>query len=122
MDGLGTVVVVEDVTSMQMISTELPIYDRPIEIADLYAGGAGGVEHYVIRYPVGLKATKHRHTAAHTMVVLDGELIANGRAVGPGGYAHFPAGEVMTHEPAPGTGCTFVLIFDGPFDVHPVEG
>ena len=54
------------------------------------------------------------------MVILDGSLIANGRVVGPSSYCHFPAGEVMTHAPAEGSHCLFVIIFDGPFDVHPV--
>jgi len=55
------------------------------------------------------------------MVVLEGSLVANGRVVGPSSYCHFPAGEVMTHAPAPGTSCLFVIIFDGPFDVHLVD-
>ena len=31
------------------------------------------------------------------------------------------AGVPMHHEPAPGAGCTFVTVFDGPFDVQPLD-
>lgn len=88
--------------------------------ADPTRGLSRAGAHYVIRYPQGLQWRPHRHTAAHTMVILDGSLIANGRVVGPSSYCHFPAGEVMTHAPAEGSHCLFVIIFDGPFDVHPV--
>ena len=40
---------------------------------------------------------------------------------GPGGYAHFPGGTAMLHEPAADHDCTFVLIFDGPFDLDLLE-
>jgi hypothetical protein len=96
------------------------IYSAPIGVRLLYQDPASGSEHYLIRYPPGLTARLHQHTA-HTMVVLDGELLANGRRVGPGGYCHFPAGVPMHHAPAPGTGCTFVTAFHGPFDVQPLD-
>jgi quercetin dioxygenase-like cupin family protein len=50
-----------------------------------------------VRYPPTLVATRHRHTAAHTIVVIEGELLANGQPLGTGGYAHFPAGTPMRH-------------------------
>lgn len=64
-----------------------------------------------------MKAQSHRHTAAHTMVVLEGSLEANGQVVRAPSYCHFPAGELMHHAPAGDDGCLFVLIFDGPFDL-----
>jgi quercetin dioxygenase-like cupin family protein len=75
-----------------------------------------------VRYPAGTRGRPHRHTAAHTIVVLQGRLRANGREVGPHAYAHFPAGEVMHHEAAGDEPCLFVLIFHGAFDVEVVEG
>src|ERR1700758_11855 len=66
-------------------------------------------------------AQRHRHTAAHTMIVLEGHLLANETVVGPGAYAHFPAGTVMHHAPADNAPCLFVTIFHGPFDVQPAE-
>jgi quercetin dioxygenase-like cupin family protein len=95
------------------------IYDRPIGLRLLHRDEASGAEHYLVRYPAGLRAQSHTHTSAHTMLVLEGQLVANGELLGPGSYCHFPAGEVMHHEPAPGHDCLLVTIFDGPFDVTP---
>lgn len=83
-----------------MRSRRLPIYDREIEIAQLHIDERSGAEHHLIRYPEGLRAQPHTHAAAHTMVVLEGVLNANGQELGPFAYCHFPAGEVMTHQPA----------------------
>jgi quercetin dioxygenase-like cupin family protein len=93
------------------------VYDRPIGLRQLYADASSGAEHYLVRYPPGLKGRLHRHTAAHTMIILEGRLMANGQIIGPGAYAHFPAGEPMLHEAADNAACLFVLLFDGPFDV-----
>lgn len=117
----GTVIVRDGLQSVKMQKHQLPIYDREIEIAPLHEDERSGVEHHLIRYPAGLQVKAHRHTSAHTMVVLEGALEANGRVVEAFSYCHFPAGEVMTHKPADGRSCLFVLIFDGPFDVHLVD-
>ena len=111
-DGLATLVLRE---------TRQPVYDRPFELRLLYEDPVSGAEHYLVRYPAGLVAQWHRHTAAHTIVVLEGALEANGQTVGPGSYCHFPAGEPMHHGPAGDGPCLFVLMFDGPFDVEPVD-
>lgn len=60
----------------------------------------------------------HRHTAAHTIVVLEGRLAVNNEAIGPGAYCHFPAGATMHHAPSGDEPCLFVTIFLGPFDVE----
>ena len=118
---IGDVVLTADRPTVALTPSQLPIYDRAIELALLHRDERSGAEHYLIRYPEGLRSQPHRHSAAHTMVVLEGALEANGQVVGPSSYCHFPAGEVMTHAPAVGSSCLFVLIFDGPFDVHPVD-
>ncbi|MDQ4054847.1 MAG: DUF4437 domain-containing protein [Actinomycetota bacterium] len=105
--------------SMPLEESQPVIYDRPIGLRLLHRDPHSGAEHYLIRYPNGLQAQAHTHTAAHTIVVLEGELDANGQSLGPGSYCHFPAGEVMHHAPARGGHCLFVIIFDGPFDVTP---
>ena len=114
-------VIVADVCSLPLRVSEQPAYDRPFELRELYTDPGTGAEHYVVRYPAGTKARWHRHTAAHTMLVVAGMLVANGQPLGPGGYAHFPGGTAMLHEPADNHDCTFVLIFDGPFDLDVMD-
>lgn len=97
------------------------IYDREIGLGLLLEDPASGEEHYVVRYPAGVKGRVHTHTAAHTIVVLEGRLYANGQVIGPGAYAHFPGGEPMQHQATDGGPCLFVLLFHGPFDVEVVE-
>ena len=98
------------------------VKNREIELRLLYEDPVSGAEHYLIRYPAGLKTKLHRHTASHTIVVLEGLLEVNGRVIGPCAYAHFPAGEPMVHAPAGGEPCTFIVIFNGPVDMSVVEG
>ena len=97
------------------------IYDQPIGLRLLYEDPGSGEEHYLIRYPAGLRGRMHRHTAAHTFVVLEGRLDANGHVIGPGAYVHFPGGEPMRHQAASDRPCLFVAMFHGPFDVQIVD-
>ena len=94
------------------------VYDRAIGLRLLCEDRASGEEHYVVRYPAGVRARMHRHTAAHTMVVIEGRLEVNGQVIGPGSYAHFPAGVPMRHQATDDWPCLFVLLFHGPFDVE----
>ena len=98
------------------------VYDRDIGIRLLYEDPGSGEEHDFVRYPVGLRARMHRHTAAHTIVVLSGQLEANGRVIGPGAYAHFPASEPMRRSAAGNAPRLFVILFHAPFDVEIVGG
>lgn len=113
-------VIVPDLAQLELEPSQQEIYDRPVGLRLLYADPQTGSEHYLVRYPAGLRARSHTHSVAHTVVVLEGRLVADGRTLGPGSYVHFPAGEVMHHEPAPGRDCLFVTVFHGPFDVQPV--
>ena len=115
-------VTVSDWRAVELDEAHPVIYDRPIGARLLHRDERTGAEHYLIRYPAGLRARRHRHTAAHTIVLLEGSLVANGEVLGPGGYCHFPAGEAMHHAPAGDGPCTFITIFDGPFDVQPTDG
>jgi quercetin dioxygenase-like cupin family protein len=112
---------VNDLASVELGSSRQPVYDRDFGLRLLHEDPKSGEEHYLIRYPAGLKARPHLHTAAHTIVVLEGRLDVNGTVIGPGSYCHFPPGEVMKHAPADGETCLFVILFHGPFDVFPVE-
>jgi quercetin dioxygenase-like cupin family protein len=114
-------VLLADLASLTLDESHPEIYDRPIGLCLLHQDPRSGAEHYLVRYPPGLTAQRHRHTAAHTMIVLDGVLEANGELLPPGSYGHFPAGAPMQHGPAGGSSCLFVVIFDGPYDVTAVD-
>jgi quercetin dioxygenase-like cupin family protein len=118
MDAVSGAVIHPDLKAVSLRTTEQPAYDRPFELQLLYEDPETGAEHYVVRYRPGTKARAHRHTAAHTIVVLDGHMNVDGQTLGPGGYAHHPGDTTMLHEPAADEGCTFVLIFDAPFDLR----
>ena len=95
------------------------IYDRPIGVRLLYQDPRAGAEHYLIGYPPGLQVQRHTHSAAHTIIVLDGVMDANGELLHADSYAHFESGSVHHHAPAEGGTCLFVIIFHSPFDVTP---
>ena len=107
----------DHLAQLELEDSQPEIYDRPIGLRMLFQDPVSGAEHYLVRYPTGLRARHHRHSAAHTIIVLDGTMEANGQLLHAGSYAHFPACTIMHHAPASGQHCLFVLIFDGPFDV-----
>jgi quercetin dioxygenase-like cupin family protein len=117
----GRATIVDDLASLELQEPReaaAAIYDRAIGLRLLHADRDSGEEHYLIRYPAGTKGRVHRHTVAHTIVVLEGRLQANDQVIGPGAYAHFHAGEPMRHQAADGKACLFVTMFHGPFDVQ----
>ena len=117
----GRAIVVENLRSVELGPSRSVIYDKEIGLQLLTEDSDSGAEHYLIRYPAGLTTRLHRHNAAHTILVLEGSLQVNDQVIGPAGYCHFPAGEPMRHAPAGDSSCLFVIIFDGPVDVHPLE-
>jgi quercetin dioxygenase-like cupin family protein len=119
--GFGRTIIVDVLGSVELEESRPVIYDREIGLRLLYQDPHSGAEHYLVRYPAGLKARSHRHTAAQTIVVLEGRLEVNNQVIGPSAYCHFPPGVTMRHVPAKGDSCLFVTIFDGPFDVQPIE-
>ena len=121
--GHGAATIVDQLGSLELEEpgpAAAAVYDRPIGLRLLHEDPVSGEEHYLVRYPSGVRGRAHRHTAAHTVVVLEGQLDANGQVIGPGSYAHFPGGEPMRHQAAGDGSCLFVLIFHGPFDVEVV--
>jgi hypothetical protein len=118
MEGVTGPVIHPDLNAIPLRTTEQPAYDQPFELQLLHHDQRTGAEHYIVRYRPGTRARPHRHTAAHTIVVLDGHMMVDGQRLGPGGYAHHPGDTTMVHEPAVDEGCTFVLIFDAPFDLR----
>ena len=119
--GTPSAVLLDRLGSLELEPARPGIYDRPIGLRLLYRDPSSGAEHYLVRYPVGLRSLPHRHSAAHTIIVLDGAMQLDGQLLQPGSYAHHPAGVVMRHAPAPGRHCLFLIIFHGPFDVTPAH-
>jgi quercetin dioxygenase-like cupin family protein len=117
----GRAFIVDQLDSIELKPSRSVIYDREIGLRLLYEDPDSGTEHYLIRYPAGLKTRLHRHTAAHTILVIEGRLEVNGTVIGPGAYCHFPAGEAMKHAPAEADSCLFVIVFDGRVDVQPLD-
>ncbi len=117
----GPATIVEALRSLELHepgAAAAAVYDRPIGLRLLYEDAVSGEEHYLVRYPTGVKGRVHRHGSAHTVIVIEGRLFVNGRVVGPGSYAHFPAGAAMRHQATDEGPCLFVLLFHGPFDVE----
>jgi quercetin dioxygenase-like cupin family protein len=117
----GTAVIVDDLNSLELQTPQeaaASVYHQAIGLRLLFQDPDSGEEHYLIRYPGGAKGRLHRHASAHTIVVLEGRLEANGQAIGPGAYAHFPAGAPMRHQAGGDEPCLFVILFHGPFDVQ----
>jgi quercetin dioxygenase-like cupin family protein len=117
----GRAIVFDHLESVQLRPSRLEIYDRDILVHTLFEDPKSGAEHYLIRYPPGLKTSLHTHTRSHTFVVLEGRLEVNGQVIGPHAYAHFPAGEPMVHTSAGGGSCLFIVVFDGPVDMQLVD-
>ena len=113
----GEAIIVDRLESVEVEPAQPVIYDRQIGMRLLYEDPDSGAEHYLVRYPADVKVAVHRHSAAQTIMVLQGRLRVNDAVIGPGGYCHFPAGAAMLHAPA-GEQCLFVTIFHGPFDVE----
>jgi hypothetical protein len=84
-------VIVDKLDLLDLGPSQPPIYDRPIGLRLLHEDPTSGAEHYLVHYPPGLKALRHRHSAAQTIVVLEGKLEANGKRIGPGATATFRA-------------------------------
>ena len=90
---------VGDLLALATEPSQPEIYDRPVGVRLLHQDPRTGAEHWLVRYPAGLVERWHRHSAAHTVVVLEGALDVDGVRVGVGGWCHFPAGSAMHHVP-----------------------
>ncbi len=120
----GQATIVDQLRSLELENpgaAAAAVYDQAIGLRLLHQDPDSGEELYLIRHPVGVKGRLHTHTAAHTIVVIEGRLEANGLVIGPGAYAHFPAEEAMRHQATGHEPCLFVILFHGPFDVKVVD-
>ncbi|MFN2590673.1 MAG: cupin domain-containing protein [Actinomycetota bacterium] len=114
-------IIIDRLQSLELEPARPIIYDRDIGLRLLFQDPASGAEHYLVRYPAGVHARRHRHTSAQTIVVLDGRLQVDGDVIGPMAFCHIPAGRPMRHAPAGDGPVLFVTSFDGPFDVEALE-
>ena len=113
--------VVRDLVGLDLPQRTLSAYDRPIGLHLLHEDPDSGVELYVVEYAPGTSAAWHRHSVAHTIVILEGRLEVNGVSIGPGDLCRYPAGMRMKHQPSAGSGCRFLIVFEGTSDVTLLE-
>lgn len=86
---------------------------RPeVEAKVLSQDGRTGAASLLLRYPAGFAAdTPHWLTATEEFLVLEGELLLNGRAYGTHAYANLPPG-YRRHTMASPRGATALVFFD----------
>lgn len=66
----------------------------------------------ILRVAAGRRLGRHTHRAnQHHMWVLDGEADVAGVRIGPGGYAHIPAGVEHDIDATLTEGCTVVYLY-----------
>lgn len=63
-------------------------------------------------YPKGYYKTKHVHSCAHGILVLQGTLKTDEGEFGPGTFVWYPAGTVMSHGATDREECLFLYIQD----------
>jgi quercetin dioxygenase-like cupin family protein len=76
------------------------------------------VEIRIVRYPAGVINTRHTHTCAHGMYVLEGTLVTNAGDFGPGHFVWFPAGIEMEHGATAEADVTVLFITNRKFDIN----
>jgi quercetin dioxygenase-like cupin family protein len=76
------------------------------------------VEIRIVRYPAGVINTRHVHTCAHGMYVLEGTLVTHAGTFGKGHFVWFPAGAEMEHGASPDGDVTVLFITNRKFDIH----
>jgi len=77
-----------------------------------------GAEIRLVKYPAGVINTRHVHTCAHGMYVLEGTLITHAGSFGPGNFIWFPAGIEMEHGATADTDAVVVFITNRKFDIE----
>jgi hypothetical protein len=57
-------VLVDGLADLPLEESRSEIYDRPMGLRLLHLDPMTGAEHYLVRYPAGLQARQHHHSAA----------------------------------------------------------
>ncbi len=68
-------------------------------------------------YPKGYRMGWHKHTCAHGMYVIEGEMYTSIGTVKKGEFVWFPADVEMDHGATVTEDCTFLFITNAPFDL-----
>jgi quercetin dioxygenase-like cupin family protein len=76
-----------------------------------------GAEIRIVRYPAGVINTRHVHTCAHGMYVLEGTLVTHDGSFGPGHFVWFPTGIEMEHGAMADADVTVLFITNRKFDI-----
>ncbi|HYF08224.1 MAG TPA: cupin domain-containing protein [Acetobacteraceae bacterium] len=113
--------------TVEAITFEIPgATGGPFRIQILNEDAARGVVTSIVHLPPGGRIPAHRHLAGAEMhFVLEGDLIEDGRTLGPGAFLTHAAG--VAHGPHESRGGARVLTVqqwqshDGAFDFHVVE-
>jgi len=77
-----------------------------------------GVEIRILRYPRGVINTRHIHSCAHGMYVLEGTLVTHAGTFGKGHFIWFPAGLEMQHGATAEADVTVLFITNRRFDIQ----
>ena len=72
-------------------------------------------------YPRGYTMGRHKHTCAHGMYIIDGEIETNLGVVKKSEFVWFPADCEMDHGATATKDCTFLFITNAPFDIERLE-
>jgi len=65
----GDAIIVDRLRAAELEPMHSVVHDAEFGVRLLYQDPHSGAEHYLVRYPAGLGAHVHRHTAAHTIIV-----------------------------------------------------
>src|ERR1700688_1255987 len=84
---------------------------------NLFEDPETGAEIRIVRYPAGVINTRHIHTCAHGMYVLEGTLVTHAGSFGPGHFVWFPAGTEMEHGATADADVTVLFITNRRFNV-----
>jgi quercetin dioxygenase-like cupin family protein len=76
-----------------------------------------GAEIRLVKYPAGVINSRHVHTCAHGMYVLEGTLVTQDGRFGPGNFVWFPAGMEMEHGATAESDVVVVFITNRKFDI-----
>jgi quercetin dioxygenase-like cupin family protein len=85
---------------------------------NLFEDPETGMEVRLVRYPAGVVNPRHTHPCAHGMYVLEGTLVTQEGAYGPGHFVWFPEGLVMEHGAAADQDVVVVFITNKRFEIH----